>query len=131
MRERTVNAIRKLQRLTERACATCPSENHVRPKYRCCDDAFCGMVESALKAVGRPVPEYTGNSEVRFMGPNGCVVAPEDRPGCSGYVCPSTIAKDRNLRREWTRLHEKYLIDDPDVGRMMAASNAAYPALIE
>lgn len=103
MKERTVNAIRSLAKLTGAKCGSCIGG---RGRYRCCDDTFCDLVERGLRAAGHEVP-VTGHPEIRFMGENGCVIAPELRPGCSGYVCPEHLENDRSLRRDHNRLLDR------------------------
>lgn len=114
LKERTINALRRLQQITGEKCGTCPEKG----EYRCCDAVFCDLVANGLKRAGLPVPHPTGH-KIPFMGNSGCIVKPEHRPGCSGFVCPSQLKSDRKFRREWEHLHKK-CVDDPVVEKMMA-----------
>lgn len=114
MKASTVNTIRRLAAITGERCGRCPG---VGPD-RCCDDAFCQVVEVGLRATGREVPAATGHPKARFLGPSGCVLPPEFRPGCAGYVCPSWKVHDRTFRREVERL-EARVFADPDVDALM------------
>lgn len=118
MKERVCNSIRRIQALTAEKCQTCPGVG----EFRCCDAVFCRGVEAGLRAIGVSIPR-TEHPTIPFMGPKGCVVPAEYRPGCSGYVCPSQLQGDRTFRREWRRLHERYW-EDPEVTKMMAAATS-------
>lgn len=114
MRMSTVNAARRLATITGERCARCPG---VGPE-RCCADAFCEVVERGLRHTGRPVPERTGHPKARFLGPTGCVLPPELRPGCTGFVCGPWKQRDRAFRREVERL-EARVFADPDVDALL------------
>lgn len=117
MKESAKNALCKIQKLTEEACRKCVTPT----KYRCCSKEFCQAVESGLKAAGKAIPK-TEHQELHYMGASGCVVPAELRPGCSGYVCKGALEGDRNLRREYVRIHPKF-DQDEEVSKMLAASN--------
>lgn len=113
MRQRTVNALRAIAALTEPKCSACPTKD----KHRCCSQAFCQAVAQGMARAGlREIPR-TDHPTLMFMGENGCIVPPEHRPGCSGYVCRDHL-EDRAFRRKWERLHDRF-VDDPDVATMM------------
>ena len=112
MKERTKNAFKKLGEITCGKCSTCP----VAEKHRCCDKMFCSMVEAALRVKGIPVPEKPNVGGIPFMGEKGCVVPPELRPYCTGFVCAPHFS-DRDFRREYDRLIQK-IAEDKDAPRM-------------
>lgn len=115
MRQRTVNALRAVAALTNAKCGTCKAEGH--KKTRCCDKVFCDVVAAGLERAGMPAIAPTGHPTIPFMGEKGCVVPPELRPGCSGYVCREHLS-DRTFRRRWAKLHNRFA-GDPDVKAMM------------
>ena len=61
-------------------------------QFRCCDDLFCGLAETYAHQEWRTrlAPVTTERGRPRFLGPNGCTVAPHLRPGCTGYSCPGS-----------------------------------------
>jgi hypothetical protein len=96
MKTCTVNAFQKLANLTRSKCETCPNT----PVHRCCELVFCKMVEQDFpKGVTYDKPSVGG---IPFMSEKGCVVAPEHRPFCTGFVCFEHFA-DRGFRREYDR----------------------------
>lgn len=117
MKESAKNALCKIQQLTLKACQGCVTDN----PYRCCSSEFCRAVEAGLKAVSKDIPK-TSHPSLQYMSEKGCVVPPELRPGCSGYVCQGALEKDRNFRREYVRLHDKFSQDET-VNKMLEASN--------
>lgn len=94
-------------------CDQCETLNKkvLDSKYRCCDAVFCETVEKGFKALGVHY-EKTGHPELPFMGENGCVVAPEHRPGCTMFFCPAAL-EDRKSRRFYERKKRK-LQNDPE-----------------
>lgn len=74
--------LRRAAALTKPFCDRCTG-----PARRCCDEVFCAAVQRGLEFAGLPVPEKPGAHGVPFLGPNGCTVPPEHRPGCSGFGC--------------------------------------------
>lgn len=115
MKQRTVNSLRDIAALTAPKCATCPSMKTA--PHRCCDKAFCDIVKAGMERAGLPAIPTTGH-QIPYMGEHGCVVPPEYRPGCAGYVCDEHL-RDRSFRREWMRLHGRFA-KDPHVKLMMA-----------
>lgn len=96
MKDSTKNALNKLFKLTcERCNSICPSTD----KYRCCDKIFCSIVERNLIS---PI-EKPNLGNIPYMGPNGCVVPPEFRPQCVGFMC-ETAMDDRTFRRKYQRI---------------------------
>ena len=96
-------ALEKLAKITLEKCKTCPSEEQ-EDEFRCCDKMFCDLVKNALPEEVNY--EYKSDQKVPFMGKNGCVVKPEHRPFCAGFVCGPHLI-DRKFRREYFRLCEK------------------------
>lgn len=118
MKESARQALCSVQKLTGAICGKCPGAE----PNRCCDLDFCTAVELGLKTVGKTFPR-TDHPTLFFMGPQGCTVPPEYRPGCSGYVCPDQMEKQpRTLRREYQKLHGKF-DQDPEVQQMLGAAN--------
>ncbi len=101
MREGQINALRKIAELTKTKCETCPTTD----KYRCCDRLFCNFVRKYHVGKGIEYPWF-GKQEVPFMGDNGCIVKPEHRPFCVGYVCGSHL-KDRKFKKKYFHLCNK------------------------
>lgn len=134
MKERIRNRLQKIAALTGAKCATCVN---VGP-YRCCDPVFCDMAEASAKALGYQ-PVRTGHA-IPFMGPKGCTIPPEYRPGCAGFVCGEHLAADRQFAREYRRLHDE-ISADPEIVEAMQISaliadsilkaNKISPAVIE
>ncbi len=116
MKESVKNHLIKLHQLTNASCRKCPQS------YSCCERDFCLAVESGLSAIGTTI-QRTTHPTLPFMGPSGCVVPPELRPGCSGYVCTATLKSNRKLRREWAHLHTK-IVGDETVAKLMDAANS-------
>lgn len=105
MKETTATLIRQVQKLTELKCQTCPT----REPYRCCDRTFCDLAEQGAKALGY-TPQKTDHPDLPYMGPKGCVIPAEYRPGCSTYVCFHHL-EDREFRREYNRKMQKIQAD--------------------
>jgi len=55
-------------------------------KWGCCDAAFCWAVHRGLSKLGITY-EFDPDAELPYMGPEGCRVLPEHRPGCAIHVC--------------------------------------------
>ena len=125
MRDAAARALRELHKITNACCATCKPT-----PFGCCSADFCDGVARGLEATGRPVPPRGKHPTLRFMGENGCVVAPELRPGCSGYVCPERLARDRDLRRKHARLQEKGFRDSDATALLSAAANHSMKAIV-
>ena len=105
--------LRKVAKLTERACGSCPYQD--RDQFRCCGPRFCETTRAQLAIAGVEVEE-TGHPALLYMGLAGCVVPPELRPGCTGFLCPEVL--DKRTRR----LRDKLMrdaADDPVVRVMM------------
>lgn len=100
MKQSTKNTIIKMHELTKNYCGSCNMCQG--EKYRCCDKVFCDIVDHGLQKMGIKISKV--NSEVPFMGESGCIVPPEYRPFCSGYICPDILHNDRDFRRKWTKL---------------------------
>ena len=120
MKESTVKQLNKMQTLTAGACR--------KDGWGCCSKFFCKVSELEMKALGHHV-EKTDNKDIPYMGPNGCVIPAEYRPGCSLYVCPIHL-KDRKFRREWDRARQK-ILKDPVVDKAMRESTVEIKALIK
>lgn len=95
------NALYKIADLTEKKCATCKGAG----RYRCCDKVFCGIIRQELNKIG-VVYSWDESKEVPYMGNDGCIVKPEHRSFCVGYVCGEHL-RDRKFKREYFRLCEK------------------------
>lgn len=115
MRERVRGRLRRLAVLTNAACAKCPGESPTR----CCSAMFCEIVGDTIESNGLPRPAPAPDPidpTVPYLGRGGCVVTPELRPGCTGFVCPDRL-RDRTFRREYRRLHA--VLEDPEVRRFL------------
>jgi hypothetical protein len=95
VKDRTKNLFSKLAELTCKKCETCP----VIEKYRCCDNLFCELNEQSLKANNKTYdkPNVGG---IPYMSDKGCVISPEDRPYCTGYVCVPHF-EDKEFRKKY------------------------------
>jgi len=70
------------------------------------------ITEDNLKNLGLEyVNEHPTIKDVKYMGPNGCIVPPEHRPFCTCFACPA-ILESRKVRREYERLHAKIKYSD-------------------
>lgn len=78
----------EIHAMTHAACLTCPNEAAQR-RFRCCDATACENARkwAALKGV---TLQDTGHPTLPFMGPQGCVLAPELKPLCTMHVCPDS-----------------------------------------
>lgn len=85
----TRRALRKLSKITAPLCATCPTAGG--EPTRCCSRDFCEIADKQARLVGHAQDRV--NDAVPFLGPNGCVMPPEYRPGCTGFLCPSARTK--------------------------------------
>jgi hypothetical protein len=120
MKNTTRNQIHKIQELTSAACE--------KDGFGCCSKFFCKVSELEMAALGYHV-DKTDNVDIPYMGPDGCVIPPEYRPGCSLYVCPVHL-KDRKFRREWDR-HRQKILKDPAMKKAIDVSTAAVKELIK
>lgn len=95
----------KLAALTLSKCRQCPVPK-TEAQHRCCDVLFCKATWSHMPESVRLnyAPDWT--AAIPFMGKNGCVVEPKDRPFCTAYVCPQWLT-NRTFRREYEALCEK------------------------
>ena len=88
----TIEALKSLYTLHAEMCKACPSTE----PFRCCDDQICAMILNDLETLdlvgeGKKYPgpyEKSDDNIPRFMGEHGCIIAPEDRPMCTEYICP-------------------------------------------
>lgn len=75
--------------LTEPHCAQGAHECrpfHLFWKYRCCDRRFCELARERAAAWGVTISE-TGNPDLPFMSPGGCVMPPHLRSMCTVHLC--------------------------------------------
>lgn len=86
-------AFQKLSKLTGDKCKQCPEGADT--KYRCCDKFFCEMVENAFTGQEYIKPNVGG---IPYMSIHGCVIAPQDRPACTGYVCQSALEDEKFMK---------------------------------
>lgn len=122
MKTKSIKLFQKLAELTNKKCATCP----VTEPHRCCDKMFCNLNDHYMLAKG--IAEYTKPNVggIPYMGAGGCVISPEHRPYCTGYVCPPHLHADPEFRAEYESIINKIGDDSsappmPDLmGRVMA-----------
>jgi hypothetical protein len=121
MKESTKGQFKKLSELTSPKCAQCPGQ----AQTRCCDKMFCDLNKALATGKGYSLPEGPNLAGIPFMGENGCVLSPEQRPYCTGYVCPPHFA-DREFRRQYDRILEKIARDPeaPPMPEIMAKNRA-------
>lgn len=115
---KAVQALRRAARVTKAVCVGC---DHDTPA-RCCSALFCGIVEKGLVAINEPVPAKPGLYGAPFLGPNGCVVPPELRPGCAAYACEERLGPAARAERN----RQLYLaLEDPTVSYLWSLAAAA------
>lgn len=91
-----------LSKFTSTMCNQCPvpeAEKERHKKYRCCNRIFCEIVKAQLPP--GVSYEFKENEEVPYWN-NGCVVSPEHRPMCTGFLCQGW----RSSKHVW-RTYEK------------------------
>lgn len=120
MKESTRNQLCKMKKLTSSRCA--------KDGFDCCSKFFCKVSEIEMKALGYHI-DKTDNPEIPYMGPNGCVIPPEYRPGCTMYVCPKHL-DDRTFRREWESRRKKIFRDEA-MGELVTTTNQVIATLAE
>lgn len=104
----TVANLKEIARLTGTKCGQCVTPS----RHRCCDAYFCGLAREEMRALGVHVNQIE-DAELPYMGPFGCILPPEYRPGCTVFVCPPHLA-DKTFRRKYLSLLED-LRKDPDL----------------
>ena len=52
----------------------------------CCDEMYCDLAAEYAASQGVTLTD-TGHTTLRFMGPDGCTVAPHLRPLCTLHTC--------------------------------------------
>lgn len=107
MKEETKLALKQLAEITKAKCGQCPT----LPLTRCCDSDFCNLASQEMAAHGFYLPP-TDNPVVPYLGPNGCIVPPEYRPGCTLFVCPGHLALDKEFKAQWGELRDKVKADE-------------------
>lgn len=102
---------KEMAELTLPKCKECP-----RP-MSCCDPMYCEIAEGYSKERGFPVPEKHAG-RLPFMGPNGCVMPPHQRPLCTLHVCSINglgfDPKDPEWTKNYFKLREKIENYDPE-----------------
>lgn len=98
------NPIRKLQAFTQNVCLSLCEVPEDQKTHRCCDAIFCRLTEMSFPPDVKYEP--TGH-EITFMGKHGCIVKPEHRPFCTGYLCPGIADKYPHIWKEYVKLCEK------------------------
>ena len=73
------------------------------------------MVSVGLSKQGLEYPKPNVGG-IPYMGEKGCVVAPEHRPYCTGFICAPHF-QDREFRREYDRLVSK-ITQDPEAPKL-------------
>jgi hypothetical protein len=73
--------------ITEPLCGKTCSTRPPKSPYRCCSPEYCDFAAQYAKEEFNITLQATGNTELRFMGPNGCTVDPYLRPMCTMHVC--------------------------------------------
>ncbi len=75
--------------LTSAACGNsneCAAQSHADHPYRCCSRLYCEAARRYCQSKGIALTD-TGNPDLPFMSPNGCVLPPEHRPICAIHTC--------------------------------------------
>jgi hypothetical protein len=75
----------EIAELTKPKCGEC------RAPYQCCQPDACGMIEQFAKEDGKELPPKTDHPKLPYMGPNGCILEPYQRPLCAIHVCDNHL----------------------------------------
>ncbi len=121
----TRKRLRKLAKLTAPACEACPQA--VGSTTRCCAAVFCEIADEQAKMQGH-TQERVSSGPVPFLGPQGCVMPPEYRPGCSGYLCPGQFTK--KIRKRHDQLLSACKLD-PEFAAMLEHGKERSVVLLE
>ena len=103
--KKIVRLFRDMADLTSPECA-----GVCRVPHSCCSPEYCDMAVERAAEDGITLEE-TGHPTLRFMGPDGCTVAPHLRPLCTLHVCSIADAGIKRGDPAWTdkyfRLRER------------------------
>lgn len=100
-----IQAAAAMHEHTRTECAKCPCP------HSCCSGEYCDLVKADAKELWDVDLPETGHPTMRFMGPNGCTVAPHFRLLCTVHTCainsigfkphdPTWTAKYFSLRKK-------------------------------
>lgn len=78
----------------------CPAQD----EFRCCIDTSCQIVRDFECTRPETVELYDKTKVIPFLGPEGCVVSPEERKYCTTFIC------DYFAKTKYFKIHMK-LID--------------------
>lgn len=67
--------------LTKPKCGEC------NVPYACCQPDVCELIAQFAKEDGIELPPRTDHPRLPFMGPEGCILEPYQRPLCALHVC--------------------------------------------
>lgn len=116
--ERMRNELKQLY--SEIAALTKPKCGQCRVPYGCCKPDACMMIEAFAKEDGIELPPKTDHPELPYMGPDGCILEPYQRPLCAIHVCENHLwnldfsTKYFHLR---ARISEKeFELEDGEIG---------------
>ena len=74
--------------------------------HSCCSDDICEMVAHFIPELwGHEAPDKTDHPKLRFMGLEGCILAPHLRGLCTVHTCAINAFGEKPKAPEW---NEKY-----------------------
>ena len=77
-----IQLYQKMYELTVKKCKQC-----AKGAGSCCHSMACDIVEKFAKVEYGITLLRTGHPKLKFMGSNGCIVAPHLRPICTVHTC--------------------------------------------
>jgi hypothetical protein len=117
-----VSLYRDLSEMTKSKCDACPSAK--TEPYRCCHKWACDLVKEYASWHWNTELHPTGNPDIPFMGPNGCIVPAHMRPMCTSHVCSIDDAADPDWKESYLKI--KQAIADLEISRQLRVSSTSY-----
>ncbi len=98
LNKQKVRAYRRLYEFTKSQCGDCSRTDCA------CKDSICAHVQNQARLNGVELP--TTDHRLRFIGCNGCVVAPHLRETCTIYLCEPAQKRADFPRATYQRLKD-------------------------
>jgi len=104
--DKTTQNFKRLAALTSKKCTQCPKDDPYDKQFHCCMPVFCDKVAKAMIRNGKTPPRPVVGSPIPFLGKDKrCIVAPEDRPFCTAYVCDYPhVTEDKAFLKKYRKL---------------------------
>lgn len=93
--------------LTAPLCGSgsCEFSQRASNQYRCCEKQYCEIARKfAHDKYGEELIP-TGNIDLPFMGPEGCVVSPYLRPICTLHVCSVSWSEKSHIENDAQKMN--------------------------